>query len=121
VYRNVQESFAPDGSPVRQQVLHYAYAAFSRGPLAYATGLVDGYRTAETVRLPEDDAAVRLEELPADADGAVGLRLHLDERAPIAVRPNHGVGDRRDRTWRLNWLGLAPSATGVADDDCAEF
>lgn len=121
VHRNVQESFAPDGSPVRQQVLHYAYAAFSRGPLAYATGLVDGYRTVETVRLPDDDVDVRLEELPADPAGVVGLRLHLDERAPIDFHPYYGLGERRDRTWRLTWLGLAPSDTGIADDDCGEF
>ena len=117
-YRNVQESRAPDGSTVRQQVLDQRYVAFTRGPLVYATGLVDGYRTGETVRLPDDDAAIRLEELPPDAGPGVALRLHLDERAPIDFRPYYGLGDRRDRTWRLTWLGLAPTPTGAGPDDC---
>lgn len=120
MYRNVQESRAPDGSPVRQQVLCYGYVAFGRGPLAYATGLIDGYRIGETVRLPDDDAAIRLEELPADETGAVGLRLHLDERAPIDFHPYYGLGGRRDRIWRLTWLGLAPPDVGAGADDCGE-
>ncbi|MCW5579732.1 MAG: glycoside hydrolase family 127 protein [Luteimonas sp.] len=118
-YRNVQESRAPDGSPVRQQVLEYRYVAFTRGPLVYATGLVDGYRTAETVRLPEDDAAIRLEEVPVTGP-AVGLRLHAEGRTPIDFQPYYGLDGRRDRSWRLTWLGLAPSPDGVGRDDCGE-
>ncbi|WP_337243694.1 beta-L-arabinofuranosidase domain-containing protein [Luteimonas sp. gir] len=121
VYRNVQESRAPDGSPVRQQVLRQDYIAFSRGPLVYATGLIDGYRTAETVRLPDDDAQIRIEELPPAGDGdaaAVGLRLHLAERAPIDFAPYYGIGERRDRIWRTTWLGLAPSDDGADAGDC---
>ncbi|MGH6608661.1 MAG: beta-L-arabinofuranosidase domain-containing protein, partial [Burkholderiaceae bacterium] len=49
--RNVQESVAPDGSAVRQQVLRFDYAAITRGPLVYATDLIDGFKTEETVRL----------------------------------------------------------------------
>ncbi|MHC9083932.1 glycoside hydrolase family 127 protein [Luteimonas sp. RIT-PG2_3] len=124
VYRNIQESRAPDGSPVRQQVLHYAHVAFSRGALVYATGLVDGYKTAEIVRLPDDDTQVVLEELPASGEGdeaAVGLRLHLDDRAPIDFHPYYALGGRQDRTWRLTWLGLAPSETGADMDDCGRI
>ena len=51
VQQNIQESRAPDGSPVRQQVMHYEYVAVTRGPLVYATDLVDGYKTSETLRL----------------------------------------------------------------------
>lgn len=115
VYANTQVSRAPDGAPVRQQVLHQAYAAFALGPLVYATGLVDGYRTAETVRLPERDADVRLELLPGEPRT---LRLHLHERAPIDFAPYYGLGDRRDRSWRLTWLRLAPPPGGFGDDDC---
>lgn len=121
VYRNIQASLAPDGSAVRQQVLHYGHVALSRGALVYATGLIDGYKTAEIVRLPDDDLQVRVEELPPtseDDDAAVGLRLHFDERAPIDFAPYYGIGERRDRTWRLTWLGLAPSATGEDASDC---
>lgn len=119
--RNVQESRAPDGSPVRQQVLEYRYIAFKRGPLVYATGLVDGYRTSETVRLPDDDAAIVLEESSCGDDGAVGLRLHAEGRAAIDFSPYHALGARQDRTWRLTWLGLAPSPDGIGECDCGEM
>ena len=50
--RNVQESRAPDGSPVVQQVLFHPYVALARGPLVYATGLLDGYKSSESLQLP---------------------------------------------------------------------
>jgi len=119
VYRNVQTSHAPDSSPVRQQVLYRAWVAFSRGPLVYATGLIDGYKTDEIVRLCEHDPAIELETLPADEDeSAACLRLHLDNRAPIDFHPYYGLGGRQDRIWRLTWLGLAPCDNGVGSDDC---
>src|SRR5690606_28215015 len=87
-YRNVQESRSPDGSAVRQLVRQHRYVAFSRGPLAYATGLVDGYRDREVVRLTEDDAAVRIETLADPAGGpAPVLRLHPAERPALDFQP----------------------------------
>lgn len=118
--RNVQESRAPDGTAVRQQVMEYRYIAFTRGPLAYATGLVDGYRTSEIVQLPGGDAALGLEELPPDPDGVVGLRFHPEGRPAIDFAPYYGLGGRQDRIWRLTWLGLAPSPDGAGADDCGE-
>lgn len=119
VHRNVQESRAPDGSPVRQQVLHNAWLALSRGPLAYATGLIDGFKPRETVRLPGDDATLRIEELPPAGEGAAPvLRLHCEGRAPLDFEPWYAAGGRRDRCWRLTWLHLAPSPDGRAHDDC---
>jgi DUF1680 family protein len=67
--RNVQESFAPDGSPVAQEVLRYEYLAISRGPLAYATGLIDGFKMEETLRLPPGRSDDWLQLLPAPTDG----------------------------------------------------
>ena len=119
VHRNVQESRAPDGSPVRQQVLHNAWLALTRGPLVYATGLIDGYKSRESVRLGEDGADPRIEELaPAEGECAPRLRLHLEGRAPIDYRPYYGLDGRRDRGWRLTWLHLAPSPDGHAVDEC---
>jgi uncharacterized protein len=105
--RNVQESVAPDGSPVAQEVLRHEFIAFARGPLVYATGLVDGYRTGETLRLP-----VTLEEggaLP-EAEGPA-LRVLSPGREPITFFPWFEAVGRRDGTWRLTWLSVAPEET----------
>jgi hypothetical protein len=105
--RNVQESLVPDGSPVAQEVLRYDYVALARGPLAYATRLVDGFRTSETLRgrpRPEDVA-----EIPADGRLAgPDLELRSEGRAPLRFEPYYRAGGRRDGAWRLTWLGLAP-------------
>ncbi|TRW16819.1 glycoside hydrolase family 127 protein [Glacieibacterium frigidum] len=97
--RNVQESLAPDGTPVAQEVLRHDYVALTRGPLVYATGLVDGYKAEETVRLAAGAVA------PAGDDG---LMLSPRDRAPIAFEPYYRAGGRQDGAWRLTWLRLAP-------------
>lgn len=108
VHGNVQVSRAPDGSAVEQQVLRFDYVALTRGPLVYATGLVDGYRTGETVCLPDDtDAALTL--LPSDdSDGAPGVAFAPLHRAPLVFRPWYRAGGRIDGSWRLTWLAVAP-------------
>jgi uncharacterized protein len=119
--RNVQESRAPDGAIVRQQVLRQDFVALLRGPLVYATdGLVDGYRSAETIRLPDE---VLDGEVPASAcvqtladDDKAGdttegprLRLDLPDRPSIHFAPYYRAGGRRHGAWRLTWLSLAPA------------
>jgi len=106
--QNTQESRAPDGSLVRQQVLHHEYVAITRGPLVYATGLIDGFKTEETVRLPEGDA---LTLVPGDTPV---VRLHPEGRAPIDFEPYFRAGSRADGAWRLTWLSLAPRPASVA-------
>ena len=104
--RNVQESRAPDGSPVRQQVLRHDYAGFTRGALVYATGLIDGYKDMESVRLiatMQDGSEER------DAgDGSVDLRLRFEGRAPLDFAPYFRAGGQGDGDWRLVWMALAP-------------
>ncbi|MGZ3184938.1 MAG: glycoside hydrolase family 127 protein [Telluria sp.] len=109
VNQNTQESLAPDGTPVAQQVMRYEYAAVTRGPLVYATGLVDGFKTEETIRLP---AAQALEVAPPQAGYAgPSIRLNLGYRSPIVFQPYFEAGGRRDGSWRLTWLALAPPGT----------
>jgi DUF1680 family protein len=105
-YRNVQESRAPDGERIAQEVLHFDYLAISRGPLVYATGLIDGYKIDETLRLDPRTEAQWLETV-STGDGAE-IRLHPLGRAPIVFSPYYRAGGRRDRTWRLTWMSLAP-------------
>jgi len=101
--RNVQESLAPGGVPVAQEVLHYDYLALTRGPLAYATGLIDGYKRGETLRF----AGAPL----ATVEGQT-IRLAPEGRDPILFEPFYRAGDRQDGSWRLTWLGLADPPEG---------
>lgn len=111
--RNVQESRAPDGSPVAQEVLHFEYAAITCGPLVYSTELIDGFKIEETVRLPASGTQHLLElgEAPAEG-GPRPVTLHLGYRAPLTFLPYYEAGGRGDGTWRLTWLQLAPEQTG---------
>jgi len=113
--RNVQESRAPDGSPVRQQVLRYDYVGLTRGPLAYATGLIDGFKHEEAVRLPDASPARWLRELAAvDGGPGVDVEMQLDGRAPLRFAPYYRAGGREDGAWRLGWLSLAPDLAAWA-------
>lgn len=107
--RNVQESRAPDGSHVRQEVLRFDYVAITCGPLVYATGLIDGFKTEETIRLPEPPTPGML-ELGSERteSGALPVTLNLGYRPAITFLPYFEAGGRGDGAWRLTWLQLAP-------------
>ena len=108
INRNVQESRAPDGASVSQEVLHFDYAAITRGPLVYATSLIDGFKIEETIRLPKEPAAA-LEVLDALAGGeAPAVRLNLGYRPALTFQPYFEAGGRADGSWRLTWLQIAP-------------
>lgn len=96
--RNVQESLAPGGAPIAQEVLRHDYVGITRGPLVYATGLIDGFKAEETVRLSTN-------ALTVDADDL--LVLTPRDRMPIKFEPYYRVGGRQDGAWRLTWLRLA--------------
>nr|WP_316642320.1 beta-L-arabinofuranosidase domain-containing protein [uncultured Roseateles sp.] len=116
--RNVQESLAPDGTPVRQQVLCHEHVAITRGPLVYATGLIDGFKSEETIRLPDGDPAEWLCLQPVvdgGEDAAPGIELRLGYREPITFWPYYRAGGRSDGGWRLTWLSLAPDAGSSSD------
>ena len=109
-HSNTQESRAPDDSPVRQEVLHFDYFAVTRGPLVYSTGLIDGYKTEETLRIPAPTDPTWLETVPAaDAEGP-DVRLTPRGRPALMFSPYYRAGGRRDRTWRLTWMPLAPES-----------
>lgn len=106
---NVQESRAPDGSPVRQEVLHHEYVAVTRGPLVYATSLIDGFKTEETIRLPDAPRHEWLTTIAAmPGEEGPTLMLHALGRAPIPFVPYYRAGGRVDGAWRLTWLSLSP-------------
>ncbi len=105
--RNVQESRAPDGSPIAQEVLRSEYCALARGPLVYATGLIDGYKLDET--LPAIPPVEWIDEIRGAA--APRLELRIPGRVPIPFEPYFLAGGRADGGWRLTWLSLSPLAT----------
>jgi DUF1680 family protein len=108
---STQESRAPDDSPVRQEVMHFDYLAVTRGPLVYATDLIDGYKIEETVRVPAPTGTAWLETVPAAA-AAEGpdVRVVPLGRPALMFSPYYRAGGRRDRTWRLTWMPLAPES-----------
>jgi DUF1680 family protein len=122
VHRNVQESRAPtapaalssrhsdvcplDGSPIQQEVLHFEYLALSRGPLVYATGLIDGFKHEETLRLASEAQEQWLRAIPS-AEPGDDLQLQPEHRSPIVFTPYYRTGGRRHGAWRLTWMSLA--------------
>lgn len=114
---NTQESRAPDGSPVRQLVLQHDYVAVARGPLVYATGLVDGFKTEETLRLRSEAEGSGLELLPRQAGEPPRIRWWPASRAPMDFLPAYCADGRVHGGWRITWLSLAPDATQASSSD----
>lgn len=108
VSRSVQESRAPDGVPINQEVMRYHYVAITRGPLVYSTGLIDGFKSDETIRIPSRRDASLLEviDTPAGYEGPA-IRLNLGYRAPLVFLPYYEAGGRKDGAWRLTWMQVA--------------
>ncbi len=106
--RNVQESIAPDGTTVAQEVLRFDYIAITRGPLVYAAELIDGFKMEETLRFAEQPV-LEVADAQAENGGGVTIRLLLDYRAPLIFRPYFEAGGRNDGTWRLTWMQIAQS------------
>lgn len=118
---NVQESRAPDGSPVRQRVLRYDYAGFTRGALVYATRLIDGYKDAESLRLPALPVAEWLCEAADRKDGeGIDIALTFTGRPPLLFSPYFRAGGQEDGSWRLVWMSLAPEWTQHDRQDVTE-
>jgi hypothetical protein len=81
------------------------YAAVVRGPLSYATGLIDGYKREETIKLPKEKPEARL--FPCDTPSgftgpAYELRVPGDD--PIVFLPYYEAGGRSPGTWRATWI-----------------
>jgi DUF1680 family protein len=116
VQQNTQESRAPDGSPVCQQVMHYEYMAVTRGPLVYASDLIDGYRTGETLRLSAAPVEQWLQVAEQDNGEGPAIHLHSIGRAPLLLEPYYRAGGRADGAWRLTGMSLAPEQSHPSPD-----
>ena len=99
--QSVQESRAPDGSPVAQEVIHYDYLALTRGPLVFATTLIDGYKSAETLLMHRESLDQSVEVVGPE------LRLRSQGREPLTFTPYFATGGRQDGAWRLTWMQVS--------------
>jgi DUF1680 family protein len=108
---SMQESRGPEGEAIAQEVMRQDYIAFTRGPLVYATGLIDGYKNQETILLPEGgiESAITLRDAPDGHDGPA-LVFSPGTREPLTFLPYYEAGGRIDGAWRLTWLNVAGRA-----------
>jgi DUF1680 family protein len=115
---SVQESSGPDGSPIKQEVMHYDYVAITRGPLVYATDLIDGFKTQETIRLVDGVGRSSLEviDTPPGCEGPA-IRLNLGYRPPLIFHPYYEAGGRKDGTWRLTWQQVTPESVPISREN----
>ena len=90
--------------------MRFDYIAVTRGPLVFATGLIDGFKMEETLRLRQASDETLLEDVDTPPGFAgPAIRLNLQERAPLIFLPYYEAGGRSDGAWRLTWLQVAPA------------
>lgn len=91
-----------------QVIAELDYMALTRGPLAYAAGLIDGYKTLETLKLPRANPEIQFSpcRTPEGFDGPA-VQLNLPGREPIVFLPYYEAGGRSEGKWRATWLQVA--------------
>jgi uncharacterized protein len=91
-----------------QEIARVDYMAVSRGPLVYATGLIDGYKKEETLKIPKATPELLFSPAPTPAgfDGPA-FQLILPGHDPILFLPYYEAGGRGEGKWRNTWLQVA--------------
>lgn len=89
-------------------IFRMEYAYISRGPLVYASGLIDGYKQQESL-WPASSGAVLEERRRAGGSPPI-IRLHCRKRPPVDFLPFHEIGSGTPDAWRLTWFQLASPA-----------
>ncbi len=85
-----------------QTIMSDDYLCVSRGPYVYATGLIDGFRRQETLRIARLNAADHFRIV-----GDELIDLVLPGRPPIRLEPYYQAGGRGHGGWRAAWLQVA--------------
>jgi DUF1680 family protein len=97
-----------DEHPTELEVVRADYFAVTLGPLALATGPVDGFKHAEMVLIPQGQAGERVRLASSHSTGAAPAVIVSPERhAPITFVPYFEAGGRSNGTWHLTWLQYA--------------
>lgn len=89
-----------------QEIQHMDYFAVTYGPFAMATGLIEGYKREETVRLARlfGSEAFQIGEGP---DGLPRLVLVRPDGPDLEFDPYFLAGGREMGRWRSTWLQVA--------------
>ena len=90
-----------------QEVVRDDWAYVARGPWVYATGLLEGYRRQETLRLPRLDPSSPFRVTEESGEFGPKIELRLPTRTPIGFWPYAEAGGRTEGGWRGTWLGIA--------------
>jgi uncharacterized protein len=85
-----------------QEIVREEYVCAKVGRFVYAAGKFDGYRTQETLRLPQL-APASVFEVVGDGE----LELRQAGRDVIKMVPYWKCGGRHDGAWRTTWLQVA--------------
>jgi DUF1680 family protein len=104
--RVLRNAFAVTHS--KEEINRMDYMALARGPVSYATGLIDGYKQVETVRMPKSNPEARFMrcKTPAGFDGPA-FQLKPPGRNPIVFLPYYEAGGRSAGAWRATWISVA--------------
>ncbi len=105
--RSVQEAVLPDGKSTAQEVFREDFVAVKYGPLAYATTLVDGFKSSETIRLPQNPQSALSVDSNGSDPSSPKVTLTLGYRAPLVFTPLYQAGGRENGSWHITWLRLA--------------
>jgi len=89
-----------------QEIVRTDYACLTWGPYAYATGLIDGYRKEETLRLAKLNPESSFKQSSSE-DRLPTFELVQPGRAPIPFAPYFEAGGRHDAAWRATWIQVA--------------
>lgn len=87
------------------EVYRLNYFGITRGPMVYATGLIDGYKPDVTLKIPQDSMKEMFSLLPTPEgfDGPA-IQFALPGRDPLVYLPYYEAGGRVNGAWRLTWL-----------------
>ena len=87
------------------EVYRIDYMAITRGPLVYSTGLIDGYQSEVTLKIPKQgpENLFTVSPTPEGFNGPA-IKFTLPGREPITYLPYYEASGRINGSWRLTWL-----------------
>lgn len=88
-----------------QEIVRTDYACLTWGPYVYATGLIDGYRKQETLRIAKLFPLNSF--LPEPGTHFPTYKMRGQGRSMIELEPYFQAGGRHDGAWRALWLQVA--------------